>query len=299
MSIPSFLDYISLEKKGSSHTLKAYRTNLNAFKTFIISQNNNQKIEYATYNEIRSWIVFLVNSGNSKRTVNTKISTLRSYYIFLLKTEIIKISPLKEHRALKTDIKVPLPFSREELNKVIISDFFSNDYMGLIKLTIIKLLYYTGIRRSELISLRFQDINFSKGLIKVLGKRNKERLVPLLEDIKNQLQKLLDYQKKNNIGNNENFVFLNRKGYRISQSFVYETVKTYLGKVSTKTKRSPHVLRHSFATHLLDRGAGLNAIKDLLGHSSIAATQHYTHSSMVKIQDIYKKTHPREINKKK
>ena len=298
MSITSFLDYISLEKNGSSHTIKAYQTNLEAFKNFTNSQNNKLRIEKASYSEIRAWIVFLIESGNSKRTVNNKISTLRSYYKFLLKTKIIDISPLKDHRALKTDVKFTLPFSKEEISQLISSNFFSDDYSGLLKFSLIHLLYSTGIRRSELISLKIHDINFSKGLVKVLGKRNKERLLPLLGETMSLLEKLLHYRKKNKIKSNENFVFVNNKGIRISQSFVYNTVKSYLGKVSTKTKRSPHVLRHSFATHLLDMGADLNAIKDLLGHSSIAATQHYTHSSMAKIKDIYKKTHPREINKK-
>ena len=298
MSITSFLDYISLEKNGSIHTTKAYQKNLEAFKNFLNSLDSAIKIENVSYSEIRSWIVFLIESGNSKRTVNSKISTLRSYYKFLLKIKIIEVSPLKDHRALKTDVKFTLPFSKEEINQLISSNLFADDYLGILKFSLIHLLYSTGIRRSELISLRIGDINFSKGLIKVLGKRNKERLLPLLAETRSSLEKLLYYQKKNNIKSNDNFVFINIKGLRVSESFVYNTVKLYLGKVSTKTKRSPHVLRHSFATHLLDMGADLNTIKDLLGHSSIAATQHYTHSSMAKIKDIYKKTHPREINKK-
>jgi integrase/recombinase XerC len=158
------------------------------------------------------------------------------------------------------------------------------------------LLYYTGIRRSELIELKVQDVDLSEGLMKVLGKRNKERLLPLLPEIKTQLTQLLEQQKQHQISRESEHFFVNSRGKKLSEAFVYETVKTYLSKVSTKTKRSPHVLRHSFATHLLDQGADLNAIKDLLGHSSIAATQHYTHSSMKKIQDIYKKAHPREKN---
>lgn len=298
MSITSFLNYVSLEKNGSIHTTKAYQNNLEAFQKFLSTLDGKIRIENVSYSEIRAWIVFLIELGNSKRTVNTKISTLRSYYKFLLKIKIIEVSPLKDHRALKTDIKFTLPFSKEEINQLISSNLFSDDYSGILKFCLIHMLYSTGIRRSELISLRIRDINFSKGLIKVLGKRNKERLLPLLGETSIHLEKLLYHQKNNNITSNNNYVFINRKGLRISESFVYNTVKSYLGKVSTKTKRSPHVLRHSFATHLLDMGADLNAIKDLLGHSSIAATQHYTHSSMAKIKDIYKKTHPREINKK-
>ena len=163
--------------------------------------------------------------------------------------------------------------------------------------TLIQLLYFTGIRRSELIDLKVKDIDFPKGLLKVLGKRNKERLVPLLPEIQEHLKMLLKSQEDLKIVREADFLFVNENGKKLSISFVYQCVKKYFSKVSTKTKRSPHVLRHSFATHLLDQGADLNSIKDLLGHSSIAATQHYTHSSMAKIQEIYKKAHPREQNK--
>jgi integrase/recombinase XerC len=157
-------------------------------------------------------------------------------------------------------------------------------------------LYFTGIRKSELLDLKIQDLDFSKGLMKVLGKRNKERLLPLLPEITKELKELIKVQDEMKIARAEQRLFVNEKGKKLSASFVYKVVKSYLGKVSTKTKRSPHVLRHSFATHLLDQGADLNAIKDLLGHSSIAATQLYTHSSMSKIQEVYKKAHPREQN---
>jgi integrase/recombinase XerC len=228
--------------------------------------------------------------------VNRKLSALRSYYKFLLRIGSIPVSPLKEHKALKTDTKVALPFSQEEIQRLLAADFFPEEYTGVLQRTVIQLLYYTGIRRSELIELKVQDVDLSEGLMKVLGKRNKERLLPLLPEIKTQLTQLLEQQKQHQISRESEHFFVNSRGKKLSEAFVYETVKTYLSKVSTKTKRSPHVLRHSFATHLLDQGADLNAIKDLLGHSSIAATQHYTHSSMKKIQDIYKKAHPREKN---
>ncbi|MBF11223.1 MAG: integrase [Flavobacteriaceae bacterium] len=297
MSISAFLDYISLEKNCSSNTLKAYKANLNGFEDFILSQDPHSNLELVNYVQIRSWIVELIEIGNSKRTVNRKISALQSYYKFLLRVGTIKVSPLKEHKVLKTETKVSVPFSKEEINQLFADNFFSEDYIGILKKTLIQLLYFTGIRRSELIEIKLKDLDFSKGLIKVLGKRNKERLLPLLPEIRDQLNKLLKIQNTNQINKEENFLFVNIKGKKLSPTFVYDTVKTFLGKVSTKTKRSPHVLRHSFATHLLDKGADINSIKDLLGHTSIAATQHYTHSSMAKIQEVYKKTHPREINK--
>jgi len=296
MSIPAFLEYLSLEKKCSPHTLKAYQANLEAFEVFITEQGSLEKIEEVSYGEIRAWIVSLIQSGNTPRTVNRKLSALRSYYKFLLRIGSIPVSPLKEHKALKTDTKVALPFSQEEIQRLLAADFFPEEYTGVLQRTVIQLLYYTGIRRSELIELKVQDVDLSEGLMKVLGKRNKERLLPLLPEIKTQLTQLLEQQKQHQISRESEHFFVNSRGKKLSEAFVYETVKTYLSKVSTKTKRSPHVLRHSFATHLLDQGADLNAIKDLLGHSSIAATQHYTHSSMKKIQDIYKKAHPREKN---
>ena len=296
MSIPAFLEYLSLEKKCSLHTLKAYQANLEAFEVFITEQGSLEAIEEVSYGEIRAWIVSLIQSGNTPRTVNRKLSALRSYYKFLLRIGSIPVSPLKEHKALKTDTKVALPFSQEEIQRLLAADFFPGDYTGVLQRTVIQLLYYTGIRRSELIELKVQDVDLSESLIKVLGKRNKERLLPLLPEIKTQLTQLLEQQKQYQISRESEHFFVNSRGKKLSEAFVYETVKTYLSKVSTKTKRSPHVLRHSFATHLLDQGADLNAIKDLLGHSSIAATQHYTHSSMKKIQDIYKKAHPREKN---
>ena len=294
MSIISFLDYISLEKKCSQHTVMAYKANLLAFESFLKSQNDEENIERVSYGEIRAWIVSLVQLGNSSRTVNRKVSALRSFYKFQLRVGNIKVSPLKEHKALKTDTKVGLPFSKEEMKNLFEFDIFPDTYVGSVSKTIIQLLYFTGIRRSELIDLKVQDIDFSTRLLKVLGKRNKERLVPLLPEIQEHMKALLILQKDLKITREANLFFVNEKGKKLTTSFVYQSVKNYLSKVSTKTKRSPHVLRHSFATHLLDQGADLNSIKDLLGHSSIAATQHYTHSSMAKIQEVYKKAHPIE-----
>jgi len=300
MSIHSFLEYISLEKNSSVHTKTAYQCDLEDFKRFLLKQdlpNKDSSLEEVSYGEIRSWIVFLIQKGNSTRTVNRKISVLRSYYKFLMRVGSIKRSPLKEHKALKMATKVQLPFSQEEVARVLNSDFFPKNYNGVLQKTILSLFYYTGIRRSELIGLKYEDINLSKDLIKVLGKQNKERLIPLLPEIKVQIKTLLSLQNETSAPRSEGLFFQTENGRKITEAFVYKTVNDYFGRVSTKTKKSPHVLRHSFATHLLDQGADLNSIKDLLGHSSIAATQHYTHSSMAKIQEVYKKTHPREQNK--
>ena len=300
MSIHSFLEYISLEKNSSVHTKTAYQCDLEDFKRFLLKQdlpNKDSSLEEVSYGEIRSWIVFLIQKGNSTRTVNRKISVLRSYYKFLMRVGSIERSPLKEHKALKMATKVQLPFSQEEVARVLNSDFFPKNYNGVLQKTILSLFYYTGIRRSELIGLKYEDINLSKDLIKVLGKQNKERLIPLLPEIKVQIKTLLSLQNQSSALRSQGLFFQTENGRKLTEAYVYKTVNDYFGRVSTKTKKSPHVLRHSFATHLLDQGADLNSIKDLLGHSSIAATQHYTHSSMAKIQEVYKKTHPREQNK--
>jgi integrase/recombinase XerC len=298
MSILSFIDYILLEKKSSLHTQKAYQSNLEQFEAFLLSEGSKASLEEVSYSEIRSWIVSLIQKGNSTRTVNRKISVLRSYYKFLMRTGSIDSSPLKEHKALKMATQVQLPFSQDEVAQLLDSGHFPDSYLGVLQKTILSLFYYTGIRRSELIELKLLNVDLSKGLIKVLGKRNKERLIPLLPEIKVELQLMLDCQVRNNIDREEGLFFTTQQGFKLTDSFVYATVNDYFSKVSTKTKRSPHVLRHSFATHLLDQGADLNSIKDLLGHSSIAATQHYTHSSIAKIKEVYKSAHPREKKNK-
>ena len=295
MPIKPFLDYLLLEKKYSSHTHKAYQANLLSFQTFLSeSQIEEFGIEKATYNEIRSWIVSLIKEGNSARTVNRKLSVLRSYYKFLVRNEIIEISPLKEHKALKMASKVPLPFSEQEVLNVLEGDFYPHNYLGVLQKTLLNLFYFTGIRRIELIELKCSNVNIDEGIIKVIGKRNKERLIPLLSQMKSQLLLFLKCQEEEQIHRTSDLFFVSPKGEKLTEAFVYQTVKKYFNKVTTKSKKSPHVLRHSFASHLLDQGAGINSIKELMGHSSIAATQHYTHGSIATIKSIYKKTHPRE-----
>jgi len=298
MSINSFLEYLLFEKKYSFHTHKAYQTNLQSFKTFIIKfQPDAKGIENVTYGEIRSWIVSLINQGNSARTVNRKLSVLRSYYKFLVNNEIIQVSPVKEHKALKMASKVSLPFSKQEVLDVLEGDFYPDNYLGVLQKTLLSLFYFTGIRRIELIELKCSHVDIEQGMMKVLGKRNKERLIPLLSKMSAQLLLLLKRQEEELIPREADLFFVSSKGKKLTEAFVYQTVKKYFNEVTTKSKKSPHVLRHSFASHLLDQGAGINSIKELLGHSSIAATQHYTHGSIATIKSVYKKAHPREQKK--
>ena len=292
MSIDRYLDYITHEKKYSAHTCTAYEKNLNDFSDFCASHFELYNIEQVDYSQIRTWIISLVEKKNTNRTVNRKISVLRSYYKFLIRTEAIILSPLKLHRPLKVSKKVNVPFSTEEVDRLLNSDLFSKDYEGVLQKTIITLLYYTGIRRQELIDLKVTSVDFETNTIKVLGKRNKERIIPLLPGAVAVLKTYLSYKKELSVAL-PNCFFCSTSGSKLSEGFVYQTVNHYFSMVSTKVKKSPHMLRHSFATHLLNNGADLNSVKELLGHESVSATQVYTHSSLKRIQEIYVKAHPR------
>jgi integrase/recombinase XerC len=299
MSINHFLDFINHEKKYSPHTCVAYKQNLSNFQNYCSKNYNLEDIDLVEYFHIRSWIISLVEMENSNRTINRKISVLRSYYNFLLKTETIKVSPLKLHKPMKASKKVNVPFSIDEVSQLLNGDLFSQDYRGILEKTIITVLYYTGIRRQELIDLKIVAVDLDSKLIKVKGKRNKERLIPLLPEIISSLRIYL--KEKDKIFNqiDQIYFFCLPSGTKLNEGFVYQTVNYYFSKVSTKVKKSPHILRHSFATHLLNNGADLNAVKELLGHESVAATQVYTHGSLKRIQEIYNKAHPRGKNLKK
>ena len=294
--IEKFIEYISLEKNYSSHTVIAYKNDLNSFSNFCLTDFNQKKIDCIQYNVIRSWIVYLINQGRSNRSINRKLSTLRSFYKFLEKTSSIEISPMTKHKPLKIEKKIHMPFSEDEVFRVLDGDFFSKNYKGVLEKTIIYSLYFTGARRNEIIQMRYSSVDINQQILKVLGKRNKERLIPIHDKLKDQFQKYLDVRPCINNNRIETF-FCFENGKKISPEFVYQTVNLYFNKVSSKTKKSPHMLRHSFATHMLDQGADLNAVKGLLGHSSVAATQNYTHTSMKKIKSIYSNSHPRGSNK--
>ena len=299
MSINHYLDYINHEKKYSLHTCVAYKQNLSDFQTYCSKNFNLEVIDSVEYFHIRSWIISLVEMQNSNRTINRKISVLRSYYNFLLKTETIKVSPLKLHKPLKASKNINVPFSIDEVSQLLDSELFSQDYRGILEKTIITVLYYTGIRRQELIDLKTVAVDLDSQFIKVKGKRNKERFIPLLPELISSLRIYL--KEKNKIFNqiDQIYFFCLPSGIKLNEGFVYQTVNYYFSMVSTKVKKSPHILRHSFATHLLNNGADLNAVKELLGHESVAATQVYTHGSLKRIQEIYNKAHPRGKNLKK
>lgn len=296
MPIESFLSYLSLERKYSVHTVNAYKRDLEVFAAFCEAEYGDLDITSVEYVIIRQWIVHLVNSGVSNRTINRKIASLKAYYKFLLRIGEIEINPLSRHKALKTAKKIEIPFSELEMDRVMDQIPFGEDFEGLRDKVIIELLYTTGIRRSELINLHREDIDFSQKTMKVLGKRNKERILPLLPSTIFLLKKY--YGQRNALPNiaDQPYVFLSKSGNKVYETLVYRIINHYFSLVSSKVKKSPHMLRHTFATHMLNKGADLNSVKELLGHSSLASTQVYTHNSIAKLKEVHAKAHPR--NKK-
>ena len=293
MSLNGFIEYLVKERNYSRNTVVAYKNDLQVFQNFCSKEFDHESLNTSNYNFIRSWIVSLVESGLSNRSVNRKISALRSYFNFLLKIGEIDKSPLKNHKSLKEEKKVQVPFSEKEINLLLEGDFFKKDYEGMMAKTLIELFYSTGLRLSEVTNLKNISVDLVNKKIKVLGKRKKERIIPVIEPLKNQLLKFQELKNQIISGSESEFFFVDDKNNKLKNIYVYKVVNNYLNIVSTKSKRSPHMLRHSFATHLLNHGADINSVKELLGHASLAATQIYTHTSMEKIKSIYKKSHPR------
>ncbi|MAB47997.1 MAG: integrase [Flavobacteriaceae bacterium] len=293
MSLKAFSEYLALEKNYSKHTVLAYIRDLEMFQEFLNENHDSEPIENVDYSEIRQWIVELVNSGVSNRTINRKVSSLNSYYKFLQKAQQIETNPLRKHKALKVGKKVQLPFSEDELKRVLEDSIEVIDFESARDKLIIELFYATGIRRIELVNMKLSDVDLSKKQIKVLGKRNKERYMPLLSSLVKSLDTYLSYRNSLPEITDKEYLFLTKKGVKIYEMLVYRIINKYFSVASSKAKCSPHVLRHSFATHLLNEGADLNAVKELLGHTSLAATQVYTHNSISELKKVYAKTHPR------
>ena len=289
----AFRDYLQLEKKYSPHTVLAYWNDIASFELFNSVHFDQHSIDQVNYSQIRSWIVSLVDADVSNVSVNRKIASLKAYYKFLLKTKQIEVSPLLKHRALKTPKKIQIPFSEKEVDAVLEHLQNPSGFEAIRDKLIIDLFYTTGMRRTELIHLKMANVNFASSTIKVLGKRNKERIVPILSVINCQFESyILERSILEKITDAEYF-FLTKKGLKINESFVYRLINSYFSTVSEKVKKSPHILRHTFATHLLNNGADLNSVKELLGHSSLASTQVYTHNSLTELKKVYKQAHPR------
>lgn len=294
MLIEKFIDYLRLEKNYSNHTITAYKTDLNNFSQYLVESELNIEIEHVDYKIIRLWILKMVNQNISNRSINRKISSLKSFYKFLIKTDTVKVSPLVAHSPLKQSKKIQVPFSKEEVNNLLDSNYFKDDYNGILKKTIITFFYFTGVRRIELISLKSSNVNLDSSTLKIMGKRNKERIIPILPKLKKTIINYINSKSKNLTNSELNLFFLSKNGKPLSEKFVYRTVNEYFKIVSPKIKKAPHVLRHSFATHLINEGADINSVKELLGHTSLSATQVYSHTSMERIKEVFQNSHPRE-----
>lgn len=298
MSASAFIDYLSLEKKYSPHTVLAYQKDLESFIQFIEVQLECENSKEVNYAMIRSWVVALVDQGLNTRSINRKIASLKAYYKFLLKTKQISENPLVKHKSLKTAKTVQIPFSKNEISNVLDALDEDKNFESIRNKTIVELFYGTGMRKSELIELKISDIDSTKQTVKVIGKRNKERIVPLLNSTVIALNVYLDIRSKVENAHQTPFLFISKNGVKVNQSLVYRIINNYFSTISTKEKKSPHILRHSFATHLLNEGADLNAIKELLGHASLASTQVYTNNSIAELKKVYANAHPRTKNKK-
>jgi len=289
----AFHDYLQMQKNYSLHTVKAYLNDIAEFESFNKIHFEQDSIDKVVYPQIRSWIVSLVDNNISASSVNRKISSLKSYYKFLLRIKQIEQSPLLKHKALKTPKKIQIPFSEKEVDLVLNQIVYPEGFEGIRDKLIIDLFYTTGIRRTELINLNLSGIGFSNATLKVLGKRNKERIIPLLPIITNQLQGYIVQRNQLQEIKDSDKLFLTQKGVKLNDTLVYRLINMYFSNVSEKVKKSPHILRHTFATHLLNNGADLNSVKELLGHSSLASTQVYTYSSLAELKKVYGNAHPR------
>jgi len=294
MLIEKFIQYIQFEKRFSPNTITAYKKDLSQFSGFLSSEYNIKNIEGSDYQMIRSWIVYLVSESVSTTTINRKLSALKSFFKYMLRESVISENPMIKIIAPKSNKKLPEFVTNDSMESLFNDVTFDDGFVGHRDKLIIEMLYFTGMRLSELINLRDSDIDLNYQRIKVLGKRNKERLIPFSMVLNKSIEDYLKIRKKDIIQDEQNsYFFVTQKGKKVYEKLVYRTVNSYLGKVSTLRKKSPHVLRHTFATHMLNNGADLNAIKELLGHANLAATQIYTHNTIDQLKSIYKQAHPR------
>jgi len=293
MMLQNFLDYLKLERNYSSHTIKAYQNDLTAFQEFCSHEFEVTSLAEVGYPIIRSWILSLSKKGISNLSINRKVSSLKSFFKFLQKIGEIETNPLIGHKALKVQKKIQVPFSKKEILEVM-DAIQGDDFESVRNRLVIEMLYATGIRRTELLHMKLSDIDFSENVIRILGKRNKERFVPILSTMLTSIHNYLPL--RNALAEND-YLFVTSKGNKMYETLVYRIINSYFSLASTKLKKSPHILRHSFATHLLNEGANLNSVKELLGHSSLASTQVYTKNSLESLKQMYNQAHPRS-NKK-
>lgn len=291
--VDSFFKYLKYEKRYSPKTIIAYQSDISQFSKFLQESYQELNPEQASHGLIRSWVVSLVENKIEARSINRKIACLRSFYKFCLKQEAIEKDPMVKIKVLKTKKKLPHFVHEEDMTRLLDHVEFDNDFEGCRNRLIIELFYGTGIRLSELIGLKESQLNLSERTIKVIGKRNKERVIPFSKSIVAVIEAYLTARKREIEPKKHGYLFVGNSGDPLYPMMVYRLVRKYLDKFTSVEKRSPHVLRHSFATHLLNKGAEINAVKDLLGHTSLAATQVYTHNSMEKLKKVFDQAHPK------
>ncbi len=294
MFISDFLNYIEFERRYSVHTLTSYKRDLQQFSDFLSQVYEIDSAQEIKFTIIRSWIAQLMEEGNSARTVNRKISTLKSYFRYLLKTGKIDQNPTLKITGPKIRKKLPVFIEEKSMDFLVDDDLDMNSFKEVRDRLVVEFFYTTGMRRAELIGIKTLDVDINNQLIKVLGKRNKERLLPIHGSLLSLIDSYLSLKKNLNTSQQmEANFFITEKGKKMYPELVYRIVNNYLSRVSTQKKKSPHVLRHTFATHMLNHGADLNAVKELLGHANLAATQIYTHNTIDKLKNIYKLAHPK------
>ena len=287
MYIDNFQEYISVEKRFSKNTEISYLQDLNQFFKFLSSEFNISNITEINFHLVRHWITSLLENGLEASSVNRKISTLKTYFRFLEREGYVKENPMFKIISPKAKKRLPIFLEEEKINNLLDDIKFESGFKGQRDKLIIELFYLTGMRLSELINIKIKDLNFNNFEVKVIGKRKKERIIPLSDKIIKSIKMIIDNK------NQEDYLFTNTKGDKLYNKMVYRVVTKYVGKVSSIKKKSPHILRHTFATHMLNNGADINAIKELLGHSNLSATQVYTHNTIEKLKKVYHQSHPR------
>lgn len=286
--LDNFESYLLKEKRSSVHTVSAYLNDVQDFLSFseVAHKDHLKEIDYQL---VRSWMVHLINNGNSNRSVNRKLSSLRTFFKWVKRNEWIEIDPMLRVRGPKQEKRLPEFVKEQEMNLDKVQDLFANDQEGHRDQLMVEVFYQTGMRLTELIHLKNTDLN--NGVLRVLGKRNKERLIPVSKELEAKLEEFIN--SKSTEWMKTPYLFCTDKGDKLYPKFVYRKINKYLSVITKLSKRSPHVLRHTFATHMLNNGAGLEALKELLGHANLSATQVYTHNSFDEINKIYKQSHPR------
>jgi integrase/recombinase XerC len=291
--VTQFLDYLKFQKRYSQHTIISYKTDLLSFLTFTTKTFGETPLADIKATNVRSWLASCKEQGMESKSVNRKISCLKSFFKYLLRQQVIAASPMATVISPKVSKRLPQFVEKKDIETLFAHVEFEEGWQGQTKRLLIQLFYNTGMRQAELINLKETQFDAAKKVIKVLGKGNKERIIPISASIVAELTNYLQQKRATIEKPDTTVVFVNDNGKKLYPKYVYNAVKTYLSKVTTINKKSPHVLRHSFATHLMNNGAELNAVKELLGHSSLAATQIYTHNTIEKLKDIHKKAHPK------